>query len=70
MRYISILNQIFPISISGFPRDPKEMKKFELIGHSPLVALAGRYNVTGKILLLPVAGDSDGEVKFCKYPQM
>lgn len=53
-------------SNSGFPRDPKEMKKFELIGHCPLLGLKGKYNATGKVLLLPVAGDSDGEVKFCK----
>lgn len=43
------------------------MTKFELIGHCPLVGIKGKYNVTGKILLLPVAGDSDGVVKFCKY---
>lgn len=43
------------------------MTKFELIGHCPLVGFKGKYNVAGKILLLPVTGNSDGEVNFCKY---
>lgn len=50
----------------GFPRDPKKMSKFELIGRVPFIQLKGKYNVKGQILLLPVAGDSDAIVVFRK----
>lgn len=43
------------------------MTKFEVTGHAPLVGIRGKYNVKGKVLLLPVAGDDEGEVKFCEY---
>lgn len=42
------------------------MTKFELTAHAPFIRIVGRYNVTGKILLLPVAGADEGEVKFGK----
>lgn len=43
------------------------MAKFELIGVAPMVQVKGKYNVKGKVLLLPVVGDSNAEVTFCKY---
>lgn len=32
-----------------------------------MVQVKGKYNVKGKVLLLPVVGDSNAEVTFCKY---
>ncbi|KAJ6633231.1 Protein takeout [Pseudolycoriella hygida] len=56
------LDNVYYDDIIGFPKDPKEMTQFELIGRCPELGLKGKYNVTGKILLLPVSGDGDGEV--------
>ncbi len=46
------------------------MQKFEIKGHCPLISVKGKYNVKGKVLLLPVVGDDEGEVKLCKYFQI
>lgn len=49
-----------------FPRDPKLMPKFELMGFTPLVSITGTYKASGKVLLLPLHGDGYVELKLCK----
>lgn len=58
------------IFLSGFPKDPKQMTQFALSAYTPFIRIVGMYNVTGKILLLPVAGADEGEVKFGKLKKL
>lgn len=54
-------------SFRGFPKDPKTMSKFELIGHNAMLAAKGNYKASGKVLLFPLSGDGYAELKFCKH---
>ncbi|XP_037036848.1 protein takeout-like [Bradysia coprophila] len=50
--------------IDEFPKDPKQMSQFTISIHISYIRIEGMYNVTGKVLLLPVTGADEGEVKF------
>lgn len=43
------------------------MTGFELSGFTPYMSVRGRYEGSGKFLLLQVDGTGDGEIQFCKY---
>lgn len=54
------------IIYSGFHKDPKE-NQIELHVFVPKDSIVGKYVITGKILLLPIAGQGDLTFIFGKY---
>lgn len=43
------------------------MSTIVFTGLCPQVSILGQYEANGKVLLIPVTGKGEGEVKYCKY---
>lgn len=43
------------------------MKSFSLTGFCSYISVKGHYDASGKLLLLQVTGEGEGEVQFCEY---
>ncbi|XP_037029962.1 uncharacterized protein LOC119069603 [Bradysia coprophila] len=50
--------------VKGFKKNPREMESFQVSGFSPSLNLFGKYDGTGKFLLLQVGGSGNGEIGF------
>lgn len=46
----------------GFEKDPKT-SKFEMLAKVPLDIIKGKYSINGKLLVLPLQGTGDLEIK-------
>lgn len=49
----------------GFEKDPKS-SKFEIVAKVPLDIIKGKYTINGKLLVLPLQGTGDLEIKHSK----
>ncbi|KAJ6635877.1 Protein takeout, partial [Pseudolycoriella hygida] len=49
--------------VSGFDKDPR-IAKIQARGHADLASISGPYEVSGKVLLLPITGRGFSEIRF------
>ncbi|XP_037026830.1 protein takeout-like isoform X1 [Bradysia coprophila] len=60
---ITGIDSIHVDKVTGFEKDPKT-SKFRMRGHLKLSTISGPYQVSGKVLLLPITGRGWSEIKF------
>lgn len=56
---------LLPMNRSGFKKDLRG--KYQLKGKGPALYLAGPYEISGRVLILPIQGVGDQNITLCKY---
>lgn len=56
---------IFNHRNSGFKREVEG--KYELRGNGPVLYLAGPYEISGRVLILPIQGEGGQNITLCKF---